>query len=266
MRALLAASPAGILLTVLFFIPVILFLGSSVADGDLQWYAKALGDGLYRQVILQTLGIAAAVTAVCLVLAYPIAFLLATTAASWRSVLFAAILVPLWTSALVRTYAWMVILGRNGIINTTLMSLGVTSQPVALLYNVTGVIIGMVHVLLPFMILPIYNALSKIDPTLASAAENLGANPARVFKEIYWPLSLTGVVAGMSLIFTLAVGFFITPALLGGGRVVVIAMLIEQQIRQVLNWDFAGALSVVLLAAVFVIYVPLTRWLGRYAR
>ena len=155
----------------------------------------------------------------------------------------ACVLMPLWTSVLVRSYAWIVLLQRNGIVNNALLDLGVDHQPLRMLYTEGAVIIAMTHVLLPFMILPIYSALRSIPPDLDAAALNLGAGTGAAFFAVTLPLSLPGVFAGSLMIFMLALGFYVTPALVGGPRTLMIATLIGQQATELLNWPFAGALS-----------------------
>jgi len=162
-------------------------------------------------------------------------------------VLWAAVLIPFWTSLLVRTYAWMVILGRRGIVNETLMALGLREVPLDLLFNRFSVTIGMVHILLPFMVLCLYAAMRGIDRGLLLAAENLGARPIQAFVRIFVPLSLPGVVSGSLIVFITALGFYITPALLGGARNTMIAQLIAGQITEQLNFGFGSALAIVLL-------------------
>jgi len=168
----------------------------------------------------------------------------------------------LWSSVLVRTYAWMVLLGRNGIINRFLLDFGIIAEPWKLLNSPMAVVLGMVHVMLPFMVLPVYSALVRIDSDLVTAARGLGASPLKVFTTVYAPLTLRGVVAGITLVFVVSLGFFITPALLGGGKVVMFAMVIEQQVREFLSWSFAGALSVVLLASTLIVFWLLNRAVG----
>lgn len=252
--ALLLILPALALFVLFFAFPVVRLLSLGFAGGSLTWYAKALTHPLYVQVFLLTVRMALAVTAGCLLLGYPIAYLLATTTRFWRMVGFLFILFPFWTSVLVRTYAWMVLLGRNGVVNKILLATGLIEQPLALMYNFTGVLIGMVHVLLPYMILPLYGALRRVDPNLVQAAEGLGAPHWRVFWRIYLPLTLNGIAAGTILVFVLSLGFFITPALLGGGRVVMIAVLIQQQVGELLDWNFAAALSGLLLVVTVLVY------------
>ncbi|MET0531543.1 MAG: ABC transporter permease, partial [Microvirga sp.] len=257
------ALPALTLLFAFFLFPVARMLGLSLESGNLDWYAKALGEGLYIRVMWNTFEIAILVTLVCLLLGYPLAFLMATTTPAWATLGFVFVLLPLWTSVLVRTYAWMVLLGRNGVLNRLLVDYGIVSAPLPLLHNFTGVMIGMVHVLLPYMVLPIYSAVRKIDPAIPAAAAGLGASNWRIFWRIWLPLTLNGVFAGCVLVFILSLGFYITPALLGGGRVIMIAVLIEQQVREALNWSFAAALSAVLLAVTVLVYTLVQRFSQR---
>jgi ABC-type spermidine/putrescine transport system permease subunit I len=254
------ALPALALLFVFFLFPVVRMLGFSIEGGTLEWYSKALGQGLYLQVFWNTFEIALIVTAICLLLGYPLGFLLATTTPGWATLGFIFVLLPLWTSVLVRTYAWMVLLGRNGVFNRMLLESGVIADPLPLLNNFTGVLIGMVHVLLPYMVLPVYGAVRRVDPALVAAAEGLGASNARIFRRVYLPLTLPGIFAGAVIVFVLSLGFFITPALLGGGRVMMLAVLIEQQVHETLNWAFAAALSAVLLAATLLVYTVAQRY------
>ena len=259
-RGFLPALPALILLFVFFLFPVVRMLGFSVEGGTFDWYAKALGEQLYLRVFWNTFEIALLVTFFCLLLGYPLGFLMATTTPFWATMGFIFVLLPLWTSVLVRTYAWMVLLGRNGVFNRTLIESGIIADPIPMLHNFTGVLIGMAHVLLPYMVLPIYSAVRKVDPAIPAAAAGLGASSFAIFRRIYLPLTLNGIFAGSVLVFVLSLGFYITPALLGGGRVIMIAVLIEQQVREALNWPFAAALSAVLLAATFAVYALAQRY------
>jgi ABC-type spermidine/putrescine transport system permease subunit I len=260
-RDLLPTLPALVLLGVFFLFPVLRMLASSVEGGTLEWYEKALGQGLYLQVFWNTFEIAVFVTVLCLLLGYPLGYLIATTTPFWTTVGFVFVLLPLWTSVLVRTYAWMVLLGRNGVFNRMLMEGRLIDDPLPLLHNLTGVLIGMVHVLLPYMVLPVYGAVKRLDPALIAAAEGLGASSWRIFWRVTLPLTLNGIFAGGVIVFVLSLGFFITPALLGGGRVMMIAVLIEQQVRETLNWPFAAALSAVLLATTLAAYAMAQRYM-----
>ena len=257
--AIVLSVPAVLLLLALFAVPLLRLLALSVEGGSLVAYQRALTNELYLRVIFETFKIAAVVTLLTLALGYPVAYVMATSGRAWQLVGIAFVLLPFWTSILVRTYAWMVMLGRNGVVNRTLLGWGVIDSPLPLLNNLAGVLIGMVHVLLPYMILPVFNAVKKVDPNLVLAAEGLGAPRWRAFLRVTLPLTMNGVAAGVTLVFTLSLGFFITPALLGGGRVVMIANLIEEQVRELLNWTFAGALSAILLALTLAAFWGISR-------
>ena len=255
--------PGLLLLTLLFVLPLGRLFALSFEGGGFGWYEKALTGGLYTTILYRTFEIAGIVTLCCLVVGYPVAFLLATTTPVWRAIGFAFVMLPLWTSVLVRTYAWMVLLGRNGIINRILIDFGMLDAPLPMLNSKMAVILGMVHVMLPFMILPIYSAVTRIDADLPKAARGLGASTWRILTTIYLPLTLRGIVAGVTLVFVVSLGFYITPALLGGGKVLMFAMVIEQQVREFLAWNFAGALSVILLAVTLVVFWLLNQGVAR---
>lgn len=257
--AIALSGPATLLLLALFAAPLLRLLALSVAGGSLAAYERALTNELYLRVMFETFKIAAIVTLLTLALGYPVAYVMATSGRAWQLVGIAFVLLPFWTSILVRTYAWMVMLGRNGVVNRTLIGWGVIDSPLPLLNNLAGVLIGMVHVLLPYMILPVFNAVKNVDPNLVLAAVGLGAPRWRAFLRITLPLTMNGVAAGATLVFTLSLGFFITPALLGGGRVVMVANLIEEQVRELLNWAFAGALSAILLALTLAAFWGISR-------
>ena len=263
-QCLLAALgiPALTLLAVLFAYPVLRLMALSVEGGSLAWYAKALGESLYLEVFWITIRIAITVTLATLVLSYPVAYFLATTTRLAAALGFALVILPLWTSILVRTYAWMVLLGRNGIVNKSLIAVGAIDEPLGLLHNELGVIIGMVHVLMPYMVLPIYAAMRRVDPDLLHAAEGLGAGTFRIFRRVFLPLSVQGIYAGCTLVFVLSVGFFITPALLGGSRVITLAMMIETQVVDLLNWSFASAIAMILLLVTTALVLAFDRVLG----
>ena len=217
--ALLGATPALLFLLVLYLLPMALLLAMSVEGGSLAHYEKALTDGLYVRVLLDTLLIAAYVSVACLVLGYPVAYFLSIASSPWPAIGFAFVLLPFWTSVLVRTYGWMVLLGRNGIVNRALLDAGLIDTPLPLLNNMAGVLIGMTHVLLPYMVFPLYAVMKRMDRGILLAAEGMGASGWQVFRRIYLPLTLPGVLAGVTLVYVLSIGFFITPALLGGGKV-----------------------------------------------
>lgn len=248
----LLTMPLAAIFTVGFLYPVAKLVALSFANGA-EGYLRLGHDPLYLSVLMTTVMTAAAVTASCLILGYPVAFAM-TRLRGKRALLAAAcVFVPLWTSVLIRSYAWIVVLQRNGIINDFLQQAGLTAHPIKLLYTHGAVILAMTHILLPFAILPIYSTLKVLPPDLARAAANLGAGPARTFLLITLPLSLPGVFAGGLLCFVLALGFYITPALVGGPGSMLMATLIGQQTTVVLDWPFAAALSTILLTVTLLI-------------
>jgi putative spermidine/putrescine transport system permease protein len=245
-------APAGLFLGAWFLLPLVqLFRLSLGARGaPFAAYREVLGSIVYQRVFLNTLIVACVVTVVCTLLAYPTAFVLARLRGGWRAVAFYCVLVPFWISLLVRTYAWMLLLGTQGPINAGLLAVGVVSQPLPLLFNTTGVLIGMVHVLLPYAILPIYAAMVKVDGSLLLASDGLGAPPATTFRRVYLPLTFPGVTAGAVFVFLLALGFFVTPALLGGLGSLTVATLIESLVNERLAWALAAAASFALLGVI----------------
>ena len=258
--ALLAAVPC-LYLSVFFVWPLVRVVLRSVLEPHpgVENYARVLLHGPYMRVLLNTVEIAVIVTVVSLLIAYPVAALTARMR-GWRLRLMTALIVgSLWTSAVIRSYAWMILFQRYGVINQALIALGLTDSPVQILQTTTAVVIGMVHVLLPFMLLPLIATMRRIDPNLLRAGRILGANPVRLFLRVYFPLSLPGVHAGTVLVFISSLGFFITPSLLGGGRTMMAAMLIEQEADTFLDWPMASAIATVLLAMTLVLYVVYSR-------
>jgi ABC-type spermidine/putrescine transport system permease subunit I len=231
------------------------------ARSTFEFLGLSLPGNVYIQVFGITLQVALIVTVATLLLGYPVAYALSSISFARANLLMILVLIPFWTSILVRSYSWMVLLGTEGIINEAMQSAGILDAPLKLLNTRFAVYIGMVHILLPFMILPLYAVMRGIDRNLMRAAENLGAPPGAVFRRIFLPLSLPGVAAGCLLVFILSLGFYITPKLLGGQRDVMIAMLIEQQVNQ-LEWGFGAALAFVLLLLALGIYTLFTRLLG----
>jgi len=225
-------------------------------------YARLGSSPVYLKVFVNTFVISVTVTLIALLLGYPLAFLLATARRQAAGLMLVAIVLPLWTSVLVRTYAWMVLLGRRGLLNEGLQTLKLTDAPLPLLYNRLGVTIGMVHVLLPFMVLPIYSVMKGIDVDLLKAAQNLGANRRQAFLRVYLPLSFPGLATGCLVVFVTALGFFVTPALLGGRGDTMIAMLIDVQVSQLLDWGLGSALAVVLFAVTAAILWAVQRLSG----
>lgn len=254
LRHVLMLLPAVLVLAVLFAYPLLGIVNRSVykAGYTLDMYRQIFRVPVYLQVILATFKVSALVTMVCLALGYPLAYVLATRRPRTAQLLMIIVVLPFFTSIIVRTYAWMVLLGRNGIVNQYLMALGFTDKPLLLLYNQGGVVIGMSYVLLPYMVLTVYSVMRSIDPRLVRAAHSLGASRLQAFRRVFLPLSLPGIAGGTLLVFILSLGFFITPALMGGPGDMMIAMLIEREVEITLNWSFASALAVILLALTLV--------------
>ncbi|WP_345817615.1 ABC transporter permease (plasmid) [Paraburkholderia sp. PREW-6R] len=217
---------------------------------------------VYREAFARTISISATVTLICLVLGYPVAWLLASLPAKTGNRLMLFVIVPFWTSLLVRTTAWYVLLQPGGVVNSVLSGLGLATHPVPLIFNRTGVLIGMTHVLLPYMILAIYSVMKGVSPVYVRAAMSLGAHPFTAFVRIYMPQTLPGVGAGCFLVFVLALGYYITPALLGGAGDEMISQLIAMQTNTQLNWGLAGALSAYLVIFTAVFYFLFNRIVG----
>jgi putative spermidine/putrescine transport system permease protein len=219
---------------------------------------------VYGDVIARTFYISLAVTLICLVLGYPLAYLISAQPPQRAGLLLIMVLLPFWTSLLVRTTAWVVLLQGEGVVNTFLRWLGVIDKehPLALIHNRVGVLIAMTHILLPFMILPIYSVMKSIPPSYMRAASSLGASPVRAFLRVYVPLSMPGVSAGCLLVFILALGYYITPALVGGPHDQMLSYFIAYFANQVTNWGMAAALSAILLGLVLILYAVYSRLVG----
>jgi putative spermidine/putrescine transport system permease protein len=211
--------------------------------------------GLYRSILARTFGIAALTTLVCVLLAFPLCVFLDRRTPRMRNALLLLILLPFWTSILVRTTAWMVLLQDEGIVNAVLLKLGLINGPLHLLYNRFGVILALVHVMLPFMVFPLLAAMSSCNRLLVQAAYSMGARPLRVFLQVYLPQVLPGLAAGALMVFIVTLGFYITPALLGGPADQMISYYIAQFTTGTLNWGLASALGLVLLVATTVLYL-----------
>jgi putative spermidine/putrescine transport system permease protein len=228
-------------------------------DADGAVVRTSVDQAIFVDVFVRTFWISVVVTIASLVLAYPVAYLLATAPERVANLLMIVVLLPFWTAVLVRTTAWMVLLQREGLINGFLRGLGVTTEPLALIHNRTGVYIAMTYVLIPFMILPIYGVMKGISPVGVRAALSLGARPFAAFRRVYLPQTMPGVSAGCLLVFIMALGYYVTPALVGGADDQMISYLIAFYTNQTLNWGMAAALSLLLLVATLLLY-------GVYAR
>ncbi|MCC5969158.1 MAG: ABC transporter permease [Pararhodobacter sp.] len=246
--------PALALALVMFAVPVALVLREALFDPGwtLVHFERFFGRPVFQNVFRNTLMVAGIVATACLLIGYPMALYIVTRPARWRPLLLFLVLVPMWMSILVRTYAWMVVLGREGVINHALLALGLIEAPLQMLYTSGAVYVAMVQILLPIMVVTCYSAMTEIDMGLIRAARVCGAGPVRAFRQVFLPLSLEGVLTGWSVIFILSLGFFIVPALLGGRRDALLGNMIVTQVAQT-NWGFAAAMAIVLLAATIVL-------------
>lgn len=261
-RAFLMTVPALAVLALVLLAPLGLVVARSVTEPHpgLENYRWFFATPVNLTVLARTFKVAFWVTLLCVVVAYPYAFAMSVAGRKLRLLLILCVLVPFWVSGVVRTFAWVILLQDSGLINKTLLAMGF--EKIRLIRTQTGVTIGMVQILLPFMIMPLYSVMRGIDLRLLLAARSLGARPVASFFQIYLPLSLPGVFAGATIVFILALGFYITPLLLGGASSTLLSTLIQQQVLSLLNWGHGGAMGVVLLAATFgglLIAAPLMR-------
>jgi putative spermidine/putrescine transport system permease protein len=261
---LLLLLPAILLLASLYLIPLgqVLWLSVQKPAWSLAQYRTIVEDPINLIVLGGTFGLALEVTAICLLLGYPLAYMMTLASPRARRLLLLVIISSLWMSTLVRSYAWMVILGRQGLANNVLIALGVTERPLQLLYNRFAVYVGMVHIMLPFMVLPLFSVMQRIDLRLMNAAHSLGASRMAAFALVFFPQSLPGAIAGCLLVLILSLGFFVTPALLGGLGEITFVMLIERMLNQLGRWETAAAMSVVLLAVTTILVAIYQRVLG----
>ena len=231
---------------------------------DVQGAVQRVGASqrIYLDVLLRTLSISASVTLLCLALGFPVALLLTQVRERTADVLMILVLLPFWTSLLVRTAAWVVVLQREGMVNSLLLRLGLISEPLTLIYNRVGVLVAMTHVLLPFMILPLYTVLKGIPPQYMRAAGSLGAPPRTAFLRVYLPLAAPGVAAGSLMVFILALGYYITPALVGGGSDQMLSYFVATYTTDTGNWGLAAALGLLMLATTLALYALAHRLSG----
>ncbi len=264
-------APVTLWLGLFFLVPLLLILaysfGTSGVYGGITLgfnpsnYLKVF-DPLYLEIVVRTFVIAAINTLICLLLGYPLAYFIAFKGGRWKTILILMVMVPFWTSFLIRAYAWVVILNGNGVANKTLQFLGITDGPVNLIFTPGAVTLGMAYAYLPFMILPLYAALEKFDPRLKEAAQDLGASKWHTFWRITFPLSMPGVIAGSILVFIPSAGEFVIPNLLGGSRTVLIGNLVQQQFLQARDWAFGSALAMMLAALLLAAILFYVRHVG----
>jgi putative spermidine/putrescine transport system permease protein len=254
-------SPALLVMLLLIVMPVGWLAWQSIyQDGfTLENYRRILTEDIYWRSFALTFEISLGVTALTLLLGYPLAYAANAAPKGWAVFILAMVVLPFWTSVLVRSYAWLVLLQRTGVINQMLRELSLIDAPLALVHNTFGTVLATTHILLPFMVLPLYAAMQKIPHELIQAGASLGGGPWHSFRRIFLPLSLPGVLAGATLVFVLCLGFYITPELLGGGRTIMVSMLVSRNVELYNQWGPASAVGVVLLVSVGIVFFVVSR-------
>ena len=251
------AAPSIVTIVFVIMIPLgwLFYLSILGKGGDFSLvnYERMIEYKSYARVYMITFQVSILTTILCILIGYPLAYFLAHIPRRLAGILMLTVLLPFWTSLLVRTYAWLVLLQKKGLLNDFAIHIGLWETPVKLVHNMTGTLIGMAHIMLPFLILPLYGSMRRIEPEMMHAAANLGAKPFQAFWKIFFPMSLPGMIAGSLIVFVLCLGFYVTPAVLGGGRVVMVATQITAILENQFNWGAASALGVVLLIATLII-------------
>jgi len=262
--------PGIIILMVALILPIsVMTYLSFVGEGgalSLENYERIWSGDVYLRVFGITFLVAFLTTAIVVMIGYPLAYFLSQLSGTLAAIAMIGVLMPFWTAVLVRTYAWLALLQSRVIINNTLLHLGIVNEALPLANNLTGTLIGMVHVMLPFLVLPLYGSMKAVDPNLICAASNLGAKPSKAFWDVFFPLSLPGLLSGALLVFVICLGFYVTPAILGGGRVIMVAMRIDANVRIYSSWGAASALGVVLVCvtALFLLLAyRISKWNSR---
>jgi putative spermidine/putrescine transport system permease protein len=253
-----------------FNLPLLMTIAWSVVDPASrgltgQHYADFFSSSIYLSVIVRTMRVALTVSVVCALIGYPLSYWMISLSRRGQHLALAIIVTSFWVSILVRTYAWIVVLGNAGLVNRTLLQIGVIDKPIQFLYGELGVCIGMINVLLPFMLLPLYASMMQVDPRLRQIAFTLGASQGQFFRRVFFPLTLPALSATFVLVFILSLGFYITPAILGGGKVPLIANMLDMLINQFPHWNLASAMAVVLLTLTIGLYGLYQRLRGNAA-
>lgn len=256
--------PALIFVAIFFVFPVIALLLRSVMEPafGLGNYVELLGSETYVKIFANTFIVSGLVTAISLLIGFPVAWTLAIMPSRLASVIFAILLLSMWTNLLARTYAWMVLLQRTGLINKVLVGMGLIDKPLALVNNLIGVTIGMTYIMLPFIILPLYGVIKKIDPAVLQAAALCGASRWQCLTRVLLPLAAPGMMAGALMVFVMSLGYYVTPSLLGGTANMMLAELIAQFVQSLVNWGMGGAAAFVLLVVTLSLYAAQLRLFG----
>ncbi|NLU24647.1 MAG: ABC transporter permease [Clostridiales bacterium] len=254
-RAFLLALPTVLALLVFFLIPMVYILIKTLLVNGFADFTKFFTDPFYLNILWTTVRVSLISTLISLLLGYPAAYFIARTRSKLKNVMMIVILFPFLVSAVVRSYGWMVILGTNGILNQFLQGIGLLSQPLKILNTEAAVVIGMIHLLIPYMILSLVGVLQSIDPNVEYAAYSLGASPAKTFTKVVFPLSMPGIISGCVLVFTMSMTSYVTPKLLGGSKFRMMATMVVQEINVNFNWGAASAISYILLLTILAVQV-----------
>lgn len=254
-RSLLLALPAVLALLLFFIGPMVYILIHTLAHGGSSAFLKFFTDEFYLKILWTTLRVSLLSTVVSLLLGYPTAYYMARTHSKMKTVMMIIILFPFLVSAVVRSYGWMVILGKNGLFNQLLLALGLIQKPLSILHTEAAVIIGMIHLLIPYMVLSLVGVLQSIDLNVEYAAYSLGAAPLTVFRKVTFPLSLPGIISGCVLVFTMSMTSYVTPKLLGGSKFRMMATMVVQEINVNFDWQAASAISYILLGVILLVQV-----------
>ncbi len=245
------------LVSLLIILPIgwLFYMSFIGRDGtlSLENYTRMLDSKAYIRIFITTFKISFLTTLICALIGYPLTYFMSQLPKKWAGICLIGVLIPFWTSLLVRTYAWLVLLQKKGLLNNVLLDFEIIAEPIKFVHNTSGTLIGMAHIMLPFLILPLYANMRSIDKDCVRAAASLGATPSKAFWTVFFPLSFPGLLAGLLIVFVLCLGFYVTPAVLGGGRVIMAAMKISSNIELYFSWGAASALGVVLLVVTMAI-------------
>ena len=265
-QAILLALPASLALLFFFILPMVYILIRTLTENGTADFTEFFTDPFYLDILWTTIRVSLVSTAVSLLLGYPTAYYMARTTSRLKQAMVIVILFPFLVSAVVRSYGWMVILGTNGLLNQLLLGLGLISEPLKLLNTEAAVIIGMIHLLIPYMILSLVGVLQSIDPNVEYAAYSLGASPMTTFAKVIFPLSTPGIISGCVLVFTMSMTSYVTPKLLGGSKFRMMATMVVQEINVNFDWGAASAISYILLAVILAVQVVVVLVTGRYMK
>lgn len=265
-QAILLALPTVLALLVFFIVPMIWILLHTISENGVQDFVDFFSDSFYLDILWTTVRVSLISTFISLLLGYPTAYYMSRTQSKMKKVMMIVILFPFLVSAVVRSYGWMVILGTNGLLNQLLLAIGLIEKPIKILNSELAVIIGMIHLLIPYMILSLVGVLQSIDPNVEYAAHSLGATPAQTFRKVVFPLSLPGVLSGCVLVFTMSMTSYVTPRLLGGSKFRMMATMVVQEINVNFDWGAASAISYILLLVILAVQIAVALITGGYMK